>query len=325
MMRCVLIAVLVGLSCAGYALSDPPLPALNAVNAALQLGEADKALTLLRSLPAVEASSAEANNLSCRVLFTLEQWDAAAAACEQAVNLDQQNSSYHMWLGRALGERAENASFVSAYNLAKRARSEFEQAIQLNPRNAEALADLGEFYNSAPGVVGGGTSKAESVAAELDRVDPVRAHELRGFIAEDRKDYGTAEREFKIALGASKHPAFQWVKLASFYRRVKRWDAMDAAIRSGAVAAERDRTAGVALFNGASALIKANRDPQEAIQLLEAYLNAPTKTEEAPVFVAYVWLARLKTKTGDLDGARHDRATALALASGYKPALDLKI
>ena len=69
-------------------------------NAALQAGEADKALALLQS---TSAGSAEAHNLACRVRFTLEQWDAAANECQQAVNLDGQNSSYHLWLGRALG------------------------------------------------------------------------------------------------------------------------------------------------------------------------------------------------------------------------------
>ncbi len=125
-----------------------------------------------------------------------------------------------MWLGRALGEKANKASFLSAFSLGKRVRKEFEEAVRLSPRNAEALADLGEFYHSAPGVVGGGADKAEGVAAQLDKADPVRAHELRGRMAEDRKDYGAAEREFKQAVATSPRPAFQWTTLAAFYRVV---------------------------------------------------------------------------------------------------------
>ena len=129
-------------------------------NAALQAGQADLAISILRSLPPAEAETGDAHNIRCRVLFTLEQYDQAQPECERAVALDWGNSMNHLWLGRVLGERADSASFVTAYNLAKRARAEFEQAVRLNPRNAEALADLGEFYNSAPGVVGGGTTKA---------------------------------------------------------------------------------------------------------------------------------------------------------------------
>jgi predicted Zn-dependent protease len=293
-------------------------------NAALQAGQADKALSLLQSLPANEAESSAAHNLRCRVQFSLEHWENAARECQQAVSLDDQNSMNHLWLGRAIGEEADNASFLTAYGLAKRARAEFERAVELDPHNAEALADLGEFYNSAPGVVGGGTDKAVATAAKLDHVDTARAHELRAAIAQENHDLGAAEGEFRAAIAASAHPAFQWMRLASFYRKNKRWPEMGSAVESGMTAAERDRHASVALFNGASVLIKANRDPDLAQRLLQMYLASPTGTEEAPTFVAHVWLARLKAQSGDRSGAREERDEALALATGYKPAQDLK-
>ena len=111
-------------------------------------------------MPAPEGNSALAHNLRCRILFALEQWSDAANECQQAVSLEPQSSMFHLWLGRALGEKADTAPFWQAYGLAKRARMEFEQAVALDPRNAEALADLGEFYDEAPGIVGGGTAKA---------------------------------------------------------------------------------------------------------------------------------------------------------------------
>ena len=292
-------------------------------NAALQAGQADRALALLQSLPADELGSAQAHNLRCRVLYTLEQWEAAARECQQAVNQDDQSSMNHLWLGRAQGEMADRASFVNAYGLAKHARAEFERAVELDPRNAEALADLGEFYSAAPGVVGGGSDKAAAIAGRLDHVDSARAHELRAAIAQENHDAGTAEHEFRLAIGSSAHPGLQWMRLASFYRKNKRWAEMESAVQSGMAAAERDRHEGVALFNGASVLIKADRDPELAEKLLKMYL-ASNNTEEAPTFVAHVWIARLKARQGDTAGARAERAEALALANGYKPAQDLK-
>lgn len=293
-------------------------------NLALQAGQADKALSMLQSLPPTEANSAEAHNLRCRVLFTLEKWNAAVNECQQAVNLQPNNSDYHMWLGRALGESADKASFLSAYGLAKRALAELQRAVQIDPGNAEALADLGEFYDSAPGIVGGGDDKAESVAKQLDRVDPARAHELRAGIAMSNHDYATAEREFKESIALSKDPAFQWMRLASFYRKTKQWAPMDNAVRAGFNAAERNKHSAVALFNGASVLIEANRDLELAKRLLEEYLASPVQTEEAPTFVAHVWLAQLLAKSGDKSGAQRERQAALALANTYKPAQNLR-
>lgn len=299
-------------------------PALSQIliqpNAALQAGQADKALSLISSLP----QNAEWHNINCRVQYTLEHWDAAASECQKAVSMDSQNSGFHLWLGRALGEKASRASFMSAYSLAKRTRSEFETAVKLDPRNAEALADLGEFYYSAPGIVGGGDDKARNIAAQLDQVDPARAHELLARIAEQNKDYSTAENEFKRAIAVSNQPAFQWMNLAAFYRRRARLDDMESAVEKGFRAEQHDKRAGVALFNGASSLIRGGRNFQLAAQMLEAYLSGPVLTEEAPAFVAYTRLAKLKAALGDKTAALEDRNRALALAHDYKPALDLK-
>ena len=292
------------------------------VNQALQSGEADKALALIRTLPQGGAQIAEAKNLECRVHYTLEQWDAAVGECEQSVRLDPQNSIDHRWLAKALGEKASRASFLSAFSLAKRVRAEFETAARLDPRNAEALSDLGDFYKDAPGVVGGGLDKAQDVAAQLDKIDGSKAHLLRARIAEARKDYVAAEREFKQAIATAVHPADLWTTLASFYHRRERWPELDSAIHNCEVAAQKDKTAGVAFYDGAGVLAESNRNPELAVRMFESYLASPSKTEEAPAFDAHVRLARLKKQLGDAAGAQHEVASALQLAHDYKPALE---
>lgn len=300
--------------------AQAPKDSLVRANAALQAGEADRALAMLSSLP----ESAESHNLKCRVLLTLNHWDAAASECALAVRMDGQNSDYHLWLGRALGEKADRASFLSAFSLGKNVREEFEESVREDPRNAEALADLAEFYYSAPAVVGGGTSKAYDVASRLDKVDPVRAHELRGRLAENNKDYGAAEREFRQALAVSTRPAFQWMTLASFYQRRGRVADMESAVENGMKIAQRDSHSSVALYDAASVLTKAKRDLDLAAKLLAAYLASPTKTEEAPAFVAHLRLARLMAQQGDTAGAHREQAAALELAHDYRPAQELK-
>jgi tetratricopeptide (TPR) repeat protein len=314
----ILLAVAAALACAQSAASTQ----LAQADAALQAGEADKALALLSPL-AQPGGVAEAYNLKCRVEYSLEHWDQAAVDCEQAVRLDGQNSVDHLWLARALGIKASRASFLSAFKLARRIHAEFEEAVRLDPHSAEALANLGEFDYTAPSVVGGGIDKAEGLAARLEKIDPVRAHEMRGRIAEQKKDYATAEREYKLSISTSAHPAFQWITLARFYQGRERWADMEAAVRSGQSAAEHDKHACVALYDGAELLILTRRDSPRATKMLEKYLACNMKSEKAPAFVAHTWLARLKELAGDKAAASQERAAALALAHDYKPALDL--
>ncbi|HEY1903234.1 MAG TPA: hypothetical protein VGG56_12420 [Terracidiphilus sp.] len=308
------------------ALAQNAAPAQNQIqslaeaNAALQSGEADKALALLASLPQSGPDLALAHNLACRVRFTLEQWDAAANECELAERLDDGNSDYHLWLGRALGEKASRASFLTAYTLAKRTRAEFEEAVRLNPRNAEALSDLGDFYRQAPGVVGGGIDKAQQIVTALDKVDASRAQELRGRMAEQQKDFTAAENDYRKMVATGTHPALGWSALAGFYARRQRFNEMESAVQNILATAPHDRHASVTLYDGAGLLTESNRDPALAATLLEDYLASSSKTEEAPAFIAHIRLARLKQELGDPEAAGRERIAALALAREYVPA-----
>lgn len=318
--RCVRLSILILL-----ALLIRPLRAADLVTAEadLQAGKADDAISLLSAALRANPSDPEANNLLCRVDFTLKQFDQASSYCEKAVQLRSEDSNYHLWFGRALGERADRASFMNAFSLAKRTRAELETAVHLDPHNGDALSDLGEFYKEAPGVVGGGIDRAEDIARQLDSVEPPRAHILRAEIAEKQKDLATAEREYKAAASGA-HPAFGWMQLGSFYRRQQRWDDMLDAVKSGQSAAAHDRHAGEALVNGSSVLSRAKHNLDLAIQLCETYLSSSIKVEQAPAFDILIRLAKLRQQTGDAAGAQRDRSAALALAHDYKPAQELK-
>jgi tetratricopeptide (TPR) repeat protein len=306
------------------AAADSLKPTLGPVNSALQAGQADKALSLLSALPQGGQNDAQAMNLSCRIRFTLAQWDSALRDCEEAVRLEPNNARHHMWLGRALGEKANKASFFTAFTLGKRVVAEFQKAAQLDPEDAEALADLGSFYVEAPSVVGGGMDKAQSVVAQLDRIDPARAYELRANIDIAHKDYASAEANLKKAVSLSRHPAFQWATLARFYEERKRWSDMDSALHSCMTAAARDPHAGVALYDAAGVLIMAKKEPALAAKLIQDYLGSSSKTEEAPAFVAYSRLALLQQEIGDAANAQANQAAAYELAREYQPAEDMR-
>ena len=113
----------------------------------------------------------------------IEEWDRGIAACEKARSLDPQNSVYHLWLGRIYGEKADRAGFLSAAGLAKKVRTSFERAVELDPKNWEARTDLAEFYLEAPAIVGGGKDKARAQADALMPINPGMGHWVLARIA----------------------------------------------------------------------------------------------------------------------------------------------
>lgn len=287
----------------------------NAVRQDLNFGRADDALARLSDALEQNPSDAAADNLRCRVYYQEELWDRAIADCETAVRLDPNDSDYHLWLGRAYGEKAAHVSMMSGYKLAHKVAAEFQKAVQLDPRNKEALADLGEFDVEAPSVAGGGVNHAIALVPQLQSLDPVAALTLQSRIAEAKKNYPAAEADLKAAIAQCPRPSGPWMDLAAFYERRKRFDDMAAAARNGVAA---DPTHGPALVDGASELIKARMDPQTAIQWLEEYLSSRAQTEDAPAFAVRAQLARLLEDQGNFSAAQQQLAAAHSLASGYR-------
>jgi cytochrome c-type biogenesis protein CcmH/NrfG len=282
----------------------------------LRQGRADDAYALLQPALQANGQDAEAHQLLCRLSLQLERWDEAVSACEKAVALDGSSSDNHLWYGRALGEKADRVSFIRAYGLAKRVKAEFETAVAVDPRNAEALSALGEYYAEAPAIVGGGKDKAEDVARRLDEIDRARAEELRGRIATGNKDVSAAEQHFRDAVGASSRSANYWMVLGSFYQKQHDIPRMQQAIRSGL---EAEGARGEPLVDAAHLLLRADQDPQAAIRLLREYLASPEKSEDEPAFRVHLLLAQLLSRQGDATGAAQEIQAAGAIASIYHP------
>ncbi|WP_158752065.1 lipopolysaccharide assembly protein LapB [Acidobacterium sp. S8] len=310
------IFVICVLACAAIAVNaDVPPDQLLSVRNALTRGHADEGLQALNQVLSTQPGNAEAYNLRCRIYMQEQRWNDAIPPCQSAVKLSPGTSNYHLWLARALGEKADRVSFITAFRMAKQIRQEFETAAKLDPHNAAALSDLAEFYVDAPAIVGGGIDKAGAVAQQLDTVAPDRAHYIRGRIAENAKDYGRAETEYKAVIAGAKDPADAWMELASFYRRQERWGDMIQAVHTGA---SLDANKGVALADGASVLIRAGRDLPFARQLLEQYLASPNKSEDAPAFKMHVQLGTLLSRLGDSSGAQQQFAASAELAKDYQ-------
>jgi tetratricopeptide (TPR) repeat protein len=293
------------------------ISALAAPNASqlLASGHVDQAIITLQSRTAASPNDAQAFNLLCRAHMTLGNWDAGIADCQKAVALEPKNSEYHLWLGRVYGEKAEHTNFLAAAGLAKRVHKEFEIAVELNPKNLEARADLAEFYVEAPGIVGGGRDKAEVQARELEALDPPQGHLVRAQIAEKQNDLGTSESEYTAAVQSSGGRPGAWLSLAKFYDRHERTDQMRDALEHAITGPQSQHV----LMAAADVLVRRKHDLPVAITLLQRYLGGEM-AEDGPAFKAHYMLGTLLEETGDRAGAAEQYRAALELAASFVPA-----
>jgi cytochrome c-type biogenesis protein CcmH/NrfG len=282
-------------------------------------GRVDDAILLLRGRINGAPNDAQSFSLLCRAYFMLGEWNPGITACEKAVSVDPDNIEYHSWLGRIYGEKADHSSFITAARLAGKVRNEFETAVRLDPNSVDARADLADFYLEAPGIVGGGKGKAEAQAQKIAALDPAQAHRVKARMAEEEKDYVTAEKEYRIAIQLSRGKAGTWLNLARFYRHVGRWNEMEDAIRH-ATAPEMNRPD--LLMGAAEMLINAKRDLPDATELLRRYLSSNATVEDAPVFKAQYLLGTILEREGDKQAAAEQYRAALSLAKNFSPARD---
>jgi tetratricopeptide (TPR) repeat protein len=293
----------------------PVAVASDAAEDLLAAGRVDQAIDMLEQRIRT-APTANDYNLLCRAHFELGAWDAGIPACEKAIAITPDNALYHLWMGRIYGEKADHVHFLSAAGLAKKVRSEFERAVELEPKNWEARTDLAEFYLEAPGIVGGGKDKARAEADRIAPLNPSMACWVKGRIADKNKDPDAAEQQYQLAIQVSQGGARAWLNLAGFYHHENRLPEMDQALRK-LESSPLDHPG--ALVDGAGILLRNAHDYPMAARLLRRYLASAT-VEEAPVFKARYLLGEVFEKQGDRAAAAEEYRAALVLAHTYRPA-----
>ena len=78
-----------------------------------------------------------------------------------------------MQVAQVVGELASSASVFKQIGLAKRYKREVEAALAIDPKHTEAMTGLIEFYNRAPGIVGGDKKKAQEIVEQIMAINKV--------------------------------------------------------------------------------------------------------------------------------------------------------
>jgi tetratricopeptide (TPR) repeat protein len=163
--------------------------------------------------------------MHCMGRLLLEQDESGDAIdwLEKAVKINGRKAQHHLWLGLALRTEGGKAGMLRAPGFMGRMKTELEQALTLDPKLVEARYALLQLYAQAPAMMGGSMPNAREQAAQMLKVNPMRGHIGYAFIADQEKDYPTAEKEYLAAIAARPDSDVTYSAAGGFYRRRERW------------------------------------------------------------------------------------------------------
>lgn len=226
-----------------------------------------------------QSSDAVETFLIGRNYFMRGDFKKAADYVLKATILAPTNSEYMDWLGRTYGRRAETSNILLAPGFASKARQAFEKAVELDPKNNDALSDLFDYYLEAPGFLGGGYEKAAAVADKLAAIDPAEAYFERAKLAQKKKEYQSAENHMRQAIAVAPHEVGHLIALARLLATQGKERESDAVFLE---AQKVNPNAPEVWFARADVLIKHKRNLNEAKQLLEKYMSASITVDDPP-------------------------------------------
>jgi len=227
----------------------------------------------------MQSSHAAETFLIGRNYFMQGDFKKATEYIQKATTLAPANSEYMDWLGRTYGKRAETSNVLAAPGYASKARQAFEKAVELDPKNNDALSDLFDYYLEAPGFLGGGYNKAVAVADKLAVIDPSEAYFERAKLAQKKKEYQSAEAHMRQAIAVAPHEVGHLIALARLLANQGKERESDAVFLE---AQKANPNAPQVWFARADVLIKQKRHLDQAKLLLEKYMSASITVDDPP-------------------------------------------
>lgn len=169
---------------------------------AKKFDEVDKATqTVLATTP----GNVEALLGRVELLLSMHQeskLDEAVRLAEQCIEAAPVRSECHEYLGNALGTKAVNAGLLSAMGSLGKIRNAFKKAIELDPKNLDARFSLLQYFQQAPGIVGGGKGNARELALQTLPVSADASRLMQASLDLAEKEFAKVETAVQIPLPA---------------------------------------------------------------------------------------------------------------------------
>jgi tetratricopeptide (TPR) repeat protein len=304
----------------GWASGNPspsPCPARPAIANDLDAGKYAETASILQRKLDREPDDAQTALWLARSFLDLGRYDKAVAFAERAAQLSPDCSESHFWLARSYGMLADTDR---SFWLARKAKLEYQRAIQLDPDNLAARRDLMEFYLQAPWVLGGSKDKAQAQMQAIASRDATEGHLARAIYWRELDRPDLAATEFAKVLEARPAQPEAYFQVADFYESDRKPEQVDAAVEAVSVIAPHDPRLN---YYSAVADVMKRRNLPGAEQDLKAYLaGTPRRDDFPPHAAAHNWLGRIYEIWGRKAQAIEQYRVALGLSPDNHAARD---
>jgi tetratricopeptide (TPR) repeat protein len=335
--------------------ADPPSADAEAL---LRAGHWKRARAILEPQVKAHPEDAETAYLLVQVKAAFKDFDGALPLAQRAVELDGKNSDYHLKLGQIYGEMAARASIFTVGPLVLKFRKEVGIALDLDPKNLEALDSMMQFKFQAPAALGGDKAQARALAEEITRLNPSEGYLAHAELSELEKNAAQAEAYYLKAVEAdpknyraltslaefdsqSTHANYDsalkyaqqalqvdpsrasayWI-LARTFALQERWSDLDQLLAASQRNVPDDLRP---FYETARALLETGRELPRAEGSVKKYLSQEPEAEEPDTAEAHRLLGLLLEKEGRKAEARTEIEAALQLRPNFREAKeDLK-
>lgn len=239
------------------------------------------------------------------------KWGDAAKSFERAVSANDRNAVGHYWLGRTYALQVLDANVLRQASLARRTRTHFERAVELDPENLDARTGLMQYYLRAPGIVGGSIPRAREQVAEVRRRNAFRGGLLAATVERREKRFAAAVAEYEKLIAQFPDSASPYSSLASTYGDQQRWDDAFRTIDRFQAAQPREILVQYAIGRAAA---ESGQQLDRGEKALASYIaNATPGPGEPTIATAHMRLGALYERRGQKDRAKKEYETALHL------------
>jgi len=129
-----------------------------------------------------------------------DDYKSAIRHLEKALKTNPQESKYHLWLGRALGEKLPYVGMFKKVKLSMTMKKEFEKAVELDTTSIPAHFQMFYLYLHSPAMAGGGVERAKKEAEIIKSLDEVEGHLAFAAVYDEADEMEKVREEYRRAL-----------------------------------------------------------------------------------------------------------------------------